>query len=321
VKRAADIAKDVRKFWSKCHTVVHYAIRERVAERRRALLDKELNVFVGQSEQFSRLLAARKDGPSNVSGSREASTELGGDGGGVVQPTGKGLHGHGGGVAPSTGKGLHGDGRGVSPPAGKGPHGAEAKRDVATGPGRACGQGRAENHLHHSDEAVEDVGGKRGGKQTEGEQMGGATRQRGELAAWRNEALADTTDKVFEKVLEEGAKAPSNVRSGGEGGVVSMGCDESDEEEADGECQAEGMESGSDDEWRASFESGGGLGGEGGRDEEETLAAEEAQAMADGTTRPGEAEASAVFRFSSCLFFFFGSLFCCTPYKTSELHS
>lgn len=62
VKRAAEIAKEVRKFWAKSQAVVTFAIRERVAEARRRHLDEELDYFVGQSEQFSRLLVARKEG-------------------------------------------------------------------------------------------------------------------------------------------------------------------------------------------------------------------------------------------------------------------
>lgn len=59
-KRAASIARDVRKFWERAHSVVNYMVREQIDAHKRQLLDAELDVFVGQSEKISKMLVERK---------------------------------------------------------------------------------------------------------------------------------------------------------------------------------------------------------------------------------------------------------------------
>jgi hypothetical protein len=51
VKRAASIAREVRGWWAKARAVVDYAVAERVEAAKRALLDRELDAFVSQSEK------------------------------------------------------------------------------------------------------------------------------------------------------------------------------------------------------------------------------------------------------------------------------
>lgn len=75
LKRAAFIAKEVRRFWDKCGAVLDYCDRQEVEARKRELLDSELDSFVGQSEQFARLLVARKDGSAAGAGAADADTD------------------------------------------------------------------------------------------------------------------------------------------------------------------------------------------------------------------------------------------------------
>jgi hypothetical protein len=74
VKRAAAIARDVRKFWEKSFTIVNYIVREQIDAKKREKLDKELNFFVGQSEKFAKMLVERNE----EDGSLEASGRAGG---------------------------------------------------------------------------------------------------------------------------------------------------------------------------------------------------------------------------------------------------
>ena len=79
LKRAAFISREVRRFWDKCSAVLDYCDRQEVEARKRELLDSELDSFVGQSEQFARLLVARKDGSAAGAGAADAETETDGD--------------------------------------------------------------------------------------------------------------------------------------------------------------------------------------------------------------------------------------------------
>jgi hypothetical protein len=233
---------------------VQYNIRERVAERRRALLDKELNLFVGQSEQFSRLLAARKDGPGGGGGgSRETSVEWGG-----VRQGSAERGGVGGGVA-----------RGEN--AGK-------REAVEEAGGERNGAGRA---MGTAWKVEEFASGKSEGADVEAVQKpGAATRGKGK-AHFKEGSRGKGEDT---SLGEEGTVEGVEVGMG-----QGVGDSESDDEDVGG---AEGMESRSEKESRASSDSDAGLDGEEEIDDEETLAAEEALAWEEGTARSGAAEAS-----------------------------
>lgn len=56
VKKAAGIAKDVMKFWSKARSVHNFTVQEKVEAIKRRKLDKELNDFVAQSEKCALVL-------------------------------------------------------------------------------------------------------------------------------------------------------------------------------------------------------------------------------------------------------------------------
>lgn len=52
VKKAAAIARDVVKFWSKARSVHNFSVQEKVEAIKRRKLDKELEDFVTQSEKY-----------------------------------------------------------------------------------------------------------------------------------------------------------------------------------------------------------------------------------------------------------------------------
>jgi E1A-binding protein p400 len=58
-KRAAWIAKEVAGFWSKAQRVVLYKVRTKVEAKKKEVMDRQLDVLLGQTQRYSAILAHR----------------------------------------------------------------------------------------------------------------------------------------------------------------------------------------------------------------------------------------------------------------------
>ena len=58
-KRASWIAREVSAFWNKAHRVVAYKVRTEVEAKKKEVLDRQLDVLLGQTQKYSSFLAQR----------------------------------------------------------------------------------------------------------------------------------------------------------------------------------------------------------------------------------------------------------------------
>lgn len=93
-KRAAWIAKEVMGLWTKAHKVVAFKVRNEVDAKKKEVLDKQLDVLLGQTQRYSSLLAKRLKSDETNRTNMRTESEQGGQNstarGAVNQPVSEG---------------------------------------------------------------------------------------------------------------------------------------------------------------------------------------------------------------------------------------